>query len=98
MAEAVTSPRRTLTPDERKNQGIKPKSEIREFADILKALVQIFNALVILNSKFGKTGKGAQLRWTVVVDEQQPDGTVRKVESKVSFNRKHLRSANSRGV
>ncbi|CAH6421701.1 Hypothetical protein HVR_LOCUS1340 [uncultured virus] len=85
MATLAASPRRALSPEEKKARDAQFKVEVKQFGKILKNLAQVFNALVALNTALGQAGKGAYLAFP----NPQQQGTF------VPFNRKHLRSANA---
>lgn len=82
----ATSPRRTLTAEERRQRDEQYRVDQKDFTKILKGLVQVFNAIVALNSALGQAGKGAYLVWP---HPNQPGQFIQ-------FNRRHLRSANSK--
>lgn len=82
----ATTPRRTLTAEERRQRDELYRVDQKGFAEILKGLVQIFNSLTVLNSALGQAGKGAYLVW------QHPTQPGQFIQ----FNRRHLRSANSK--
>ena len=81
----MATPRRTLTAEEKRARDDQYRVEPKQFGEVLKGIVTIFNSLVTLNSALGKAGKGAQLVWA-----GQAPGQF------VHFNRRHMRSANSR--
>jgi hypothetical protein len=86
MATLAASPRRALGAEEKKARDDQYRVEVKQFGEILKGLVQIFNSLVLLNTALGQAGKGAYLAYP---NTAQP-GTF------IPFNRKHLRSANAK--
>jgi len=86
MAARAASPRRTLTAEEKVARDKLYRVKPQEFTAVLKEFVQVFNALVLLNSALGQAGKGAYLVWP----HPQRDGEL------LMFSRKHLRSANAK--
>ena len=88
MATLATSPRRTLTAEEKKAKDAQYRVEVKQFGEILKGMVQIFNSLVLLNTALGQAGKGAYLAF--------PNPNPGNEGTMIPFNRKHLRSANAK--
>jgi hypothetical protein len=86
MATLAVSPRRHLTAEEKKERDAQYRVEVKQFGEILKGMVQVFNALVILNTALGQAGKGAYLAFP------NPAAPT----TYIPFNRKHLRSANAK--
>lgn len=82
----ATTPRRTLTTDEKRARDEQYRVEPKQFGEILKGLVAIFNSLSLLNNALGQAGKGAHLAWP---HPTQPGQFI-------IFNRRDLRSANSK--
>ena len=80
---AAASPRRSLTPEEKRERDNTYRIDVKQFGDLLKYYVQIFNSLTALNTALGQAGKGKYLTF--------PDGK----GNFFTFNRKHLRSANA---
>jgi len=86
MATFELSPRRHRTAEEKRAEDEKYRVTVKNFGEILKGLVQIFNALVLLNQALGQAGKGAYLAFP----NPQVAGQM------IPFNRKHVRSANAK--
>lgn len=86
MDTLAVSPRRNLTADQKRERDAQYRVEVKQFGEILKGLVQIYNALNLLTAALGQAGKGAFLGFP---NPGQP-GTV------IPFNRKHLRSAQAK--
>jgi hypothetical protein len=82
---AAASPRRTLSPEQKRARDEQYRVEPKQFGEILKGLVQVFHSLSLLNGALGQAGKGAYLVW----------GNPQRPGELIPFNRKHLRSANA---
>lgn len=80
------SPRRGLTPDQKRERDSKFRVDLKDFSNILKGLVQLFTSINILTAALSQAGKGAYLAFP---NPDQP-GTF------IAFNRKHLRSAQAK--
>ena len=84
----ATSPRRPLTPEEKKARDDAYRVDLKTFGEILATTTNYFNCLVALNSALGQAGKGAYLLF--------PNPDPRNPGQMVAFNRKQLRSANAK--
>jgi hypothetical protein len=84
METLPVSPRRALTPDEKRERDNRYRKTVKEFGEIIAGHVKIFNALASLNQQVGRLDKGEYLRF---VDQ---NGTPH------DLNKKHIRSANAR--
>lgn len=88
MATLAVSPRRATTTAEKADRDAQYRVKDKEFGEILKSFVAIFNSLVLLNTALGQAGKGAFLAF--------PNPTPGQEGTSIPFNRKHLRSANAK--
>lgn len=85
MTTLAASPRRNLTALQKRQRDDTYRVDVKKFGEILRGLVQVYNALNLLTSALGQAGKGAYLAFPNPNPEQP--GTM------IPFNRKHLRSA-----
>lgn len=88
MATLAISPRRVVTPAEKEARDKQYRVTPKEFGQILKGFVDVFNSLVLLNTALGQAGKGAFLSF--------PNPNPGAEGTAIPFNRKHLRSANAK--
>lgn len=82
----ATTPRRALSAAEKRERDEAYRVDPKQFTDILKGLVKIFNGLAVLNSALGQAGKGAYLVW----DHPTQPGQF------LQLNRRQIKSANSK--
>lgn len=77
----LNSPRRALTPDQKKARDDLIRDRMKNFSGMLKSIVENFNNLMKLNRELAAAGKGTQLMW------QFQNGT------QVVLNKRILKSA-----
>lgn len=83
--EAVTSPKRKLTREEKRSRDEKYRVDVATFGDVLKKLTTMYTALTSLHSAMGQAGKGAYLAFKNPANKEQA----------IPFNRKHLAAADA---
>lgn len=85
----MQSPARVASPSSNMSAKDRKAAEAKEFNVVLKALVQYFNVLVVLNTALGEARKGSYLAFP------NPTGSGTTNGFHI-FNRKHMRSANAK--